>query len=262
MTELENRDRRFTKKSMNIFKRDDEILYLYKNYVFNERIKDRIILRYDLDPKETSGKEDENYFNIYPEIPKKLSLRRCWKYRKAIQNFVIYQYSKYADTFVERKILKETKVDVIYIYNKQQYRYLFPFTLISGLILRSYYGVISIMCLSLISYKFDFFGNIIFLFNLNDMLMRYQINTYFNLGKEAKEFVNYLEADRNEKIVKFENRNKEYFDKFFVDEILDIKFEKGERLVDYLKAENISVDYHRQYLKKLETEYKNNNNNL
>lgn len=262
MTEHENNNTRFTKKSANIFKKDGEILFMYKNYIFNERIKDRIFLKYDQDRKENNITEDSALFNIYPDVPKKLSFRKCWKNRKAIQNFIIYQYSRYADSFVERKILKETKVDVINIYEKQQYRYLISVAFLSGLPLRSFVGIMFVTGITIFSYKYDTIGNIILFFSLNDILMKYQINPYFNLGKETKEFFNYLEADRNDMNVNFDKRNKEYYDKFFVYDIYDLKFEKGDIIVDYLKAENLYLDYHRQFLKKLQSEYKENNKKI
>ena len=253
MTELENNKSRYTKKSFNIFKPDHEILYLYKNYVFNERIKDMIVLNYDIDKNE---KDEPGNFDVYPEVPKKLSLWTCVKNRKAIENFIIYQYSIYAATFIERKVLKETKQDVCYSFRKQQYRYSIPLVFLSGVMVRSLGALVFVSSLFLISYKYDIFGNLIFLLNMNDILMKYQINTYYKLGKETKDFVNYLEVDKYQKIPTFIANGKDYYDKFFVEEIFDIKFEKDDKLVDYLNAEVFSADYHRTQLSKLEKENK------
>jgi hypothetical protein len=265
MTDFENEKNRVIKKITKPFKKKEELLYLYKNYVFNERIKDLIVLRYDLDKPENNA-NDENALsaslNIYPEIPKKLSFLVCLKYRKAIQNFIIYQYSKYAETFVERKILKETKKDVFYIYKKQQLRYLMAFYIISSLLMRSANGFLLVSCSVLFSYKFDTLGNFIFLLNLNDLLMKYQINTFYILGKETRDFVNYIENQRKENNFEFMRNNKDYYDKFFVNDVYEVKFEKNDKIVDYLKAENVLVDYHNQSLNRLQSDYKEKNDKL
>jgi len=265
MSDFENEKNTIFKKITKKFKKNEEILYLYKNYVFNERIKDVIVLRYDLN-KQKNNLNDEQALsaslNIYPEIPKKLSFTVLLKYRKAIQNFIVYQYSKYAETFVERKILKETKKDVFYIYKKQQYRYLLAYFILSSLLIRSQYGFLLVSCSFLFSYKFDTVGNILFLLNLNDLLMKYQINTFFNLGKETRDFVNYLENHRRENIFEFMRNNKDYYDKFFVNDVFEVKLEKFDKIVDYLNAENVLVDYHNQSLNRLQSDYKEKNDKL
>lgn len=265
MSDFENEKNTIFKKITKKFKKNEEILYLYKNYVFNERIKDLIVLRYDLN-KQKNNLNDEQALsaslNIYPEIPKKLSFTVLLKYRKAIQNFIVYQYSKYAETFVERKILKETKKDVFYIYKKQQYRYLLAYFILSSLLIRSQYGFLLVSCSFLFSYKFDTVGNILFLLNLNDLLMKYQINTFFNLGKETRDFVNYLENHRRENIFEFMRNNKDYYDKFFVNDVFEVKLEKFDKIVDYLNAENVLVDYHNQSLNRLQSDYKEKNDKL
>jgi hypothetical protein len=255
MTELENNNSRITKKSFNIFKPDHEILYLYKNYVFNERIKDMIVLNYDLDKSEN---DDYENFDVYPEVPKKLSLWTCIKHRKAIENFILFQYSIYAATYVERKILKETKQDVCYSFRKQQYRFALPLIFLSGVMVRSLGGLFFVYSLFFFAYKLDLIGNIIFLLNMNDILMKYQINMQYKLGRETKEFVNHLISDKIDNNPSNNNSLKNYYDKFFVENIFDVKFEKEDKLVDYLKSEIYSSDYHRKQLNKLEKEMREN----
>ena len=255
MTEHENNKSRYTKRSFNIFKPDQEILYLYKNYIFNERIKDMIVLNYDSDKSEN---DDNRNFDVYPEVPKKLSIWTCIKNRKAIENFIVYQYSIYAASFVERKILKETKQDVCYIFRKQQYRSGLPLIFLSGVVVRSLGGLFLVCSLFFFTYKLDIIGNIIFLSNMNDILMKYQISTHYKLGRETKEFLNHITDYKNSHNQIYDSSRKYYYDKFFVDNIFDVKFEKEDKLVDYLKAETYSSDYHRKQLNKLDKEMREN----
>jgi hypothetical protein len=224
-----------------------EILSMYKIFVFNERINEKHALKYNL-----SDKISENDFKIYPDIPKKLSFFRMMKFRKAIKNFITYQYSKNANTFVERKILKEAKSDVYYIFRKQQIPYLIV-GFLAMFITRSPFIILP--CLSI--YCLDIPGEAMLLFNLNDLLMKYQINKFYRLGRETNDFINYLNNYKNSDNIVFQEKNKNYYDKFFVKNIMDVKFEKEDNIVDYLQVET-TLNFHKNILDLRQQEFYKN----
>lgn len=231
--------KRYTKKRYLL--PDHEIKYLYKNYIFNDLVSDKIILGYD-------ENITDNIYNIYPIHPRKLNFFRKFKFRKAIKNFIIYQYSIKARTYVERKILKESKSEVKYIYERQQHKHIIPFCLISPF-LNPTIGI-PILIAIIINYFKSYSGDFIFFRNYNEILMKYQINTYYKLGSDTKEFIDYLNSDPKQI-----NKNNQKFDKFFVDDIFDIEFEKEDEMIDYL-SRNIPINYHQEYLKILDNEAK------
>jgi hypothetical protein len=94
-------------------------------------------------------------------------------------------------------------------------------------------------------------GNILFYLNYNDMLMRFQINQYYKLGRESSNFVNYINSNKDESFVFKDGKNKNYFDKFFVEDIYEVKFEDGDRIVDYLKNPLSGKNHHQEILKEI-----------
>ena len=76
---------------------------------FDESLNNCILLNYN---------EEEAHklpYQLYNTIPENLSYWKLFKYRHAIKSYIDYQTNIYAKTFVERKILKETKQVLIYI---------------------------------------------------------------------------------------------------------------------------------------------------
>jgi len=69
--------------------------------VFNQHLNDTIFLNYD--------EEKELPMQLYNRLPQKLSIFKIIKYRNTIGSFIKYQTNLYASTYVERKILKQTK---------------------------------------------------------------------------------------------------------------------------------------------------------
>ena len=245
-----NKYDRFTKKPW-FFQRDDEILYLYRNFLFNERLNDKLCLDYDID-ENTSMDE---VFNIYSNIPKKIKFFKIWKNRKTIHNFIIYQQSIKGKTFVERKILKESKSDVNYLYEKSQNNLFL--TLSTGLIflIRTKLTFIFVSLMYFVNSNKNYLGNFLFMINSNEFLMKYQISTKYKLGQETIDFINYINSNLDENSIQFENKNKQYYNKFFVKDIYDLKFEPDDELYNYFAARP-NYDFHQEYLKKLESQAK------
>ena len=240
------------------FQRDNEILYLYRNFLFNERYNDRLNLDYDFEASKENLQNEG--LNIYPEIPKKLNFLKILKYRKAIRNFIIYQQSIKAKTFVERKILKEGKSDLVYIYEKTQLTVFYSVSLFYILLFRNKISLGIFLISSYLNFSRNYLGDFLFMLNFNEILMKYQINPYYKLGRETKDFVNYLENNlrfEGEEIIGKPSREKKYFDKFFVDDIFDLKFEPEHEFFDYLANTKSNCDFHQEYLKKLEKETRN-----
>lgn len=241
----ENLPKKYTKRSPWYSKQNNEMIYLYRNYVFNERINEKMNLEYDIKEENNS----EEVFNIYPEIPKKLSLYKTFKYRKAIKNFIMFHYSIKASTFIERKILKETKSEVAYIYDRQQYKYLIPSLFITPFCFNSQILFIPFCFTLLITYTQSYIGNFLFFLNYNDILMKYQINKHYKLGRETADFVEFLNRDCAEVNTSINKK----FEKYFVKDIWDMDF-KGEKLVDYLAKPISRNNYHQECLKRFQEE--------
>lgn len=227
------------------------VIYVYRNYLLNDRLNEKVTLEYDLDDKNLS----KEIFDLYPEIPKKIKFWFLMKNKAAIYNFIVYQQSIKGKSFVERKILKESKADLIYLYKKTQYNIFFSFSCVMLLFLRSSITLGFLLIFGLMNNEFNTLGNMIFMKDYNDFLMKFQINKYYKLGKESSDFVDYLNSNYNEKVLKY--NNKEYYDKFFVKSIIDVKFEKDDEIIDYLNINNKikhknTHDYHQEYLKSLE----------
>jgi hypothetical protein len=225
-------------KSTWFFLPDHEVLYIYRKFIFNDRLNDLINLDYD------ESKIEKKSFEIYDEIPIKINFLKLLKYFKAINNYIIYQYSIKAQTFEERKILKESKNDMMYILNRRQYVYTLPLFFISCLYFQSmtyYYFIIGIYCLN---FKYDLFLKALLLANYNEFLMKYQIGLNFKLSRETREFVKYVNSNKETETF---HKPKNYYEKFFVEDIYEVKFEKEDQLHQYLL--NISnQDYHKKYL--------------
>jgi hypothetical protein len=256
----------------------------------NSQINDMINLKFN---------EKENFFDLYDNIPKKLSLFKILKYRNEIRNFIIYQYSKKADTFVERKLLKDTKsycCKYMNIYPIKNFSFLLICSIITTghpLLLRYLIFVNSI-------WSYYFSNKLWWIKNNNTILLNFQMNSNYKLGLETKEFIYLIEKDllnelkkikenreneinnnvkRNDiikiDIEKAEINNKEngfiiidkskknkilsefifqknplFYTKFFAKDIIDLKFEKEDEIVDYLDM-NIDYDFHKEYLQKI-----------
>jgi hypothetical protein len=240
------------------FQRDNEILYLYRNFLFNERFNDRLNLDYDFEASKENLQNEG--LNVYPEIPKKLNFFKILKYRKAIRNFIIYQQSIKANTFVERKILKESKNDLVYIYEKTQLTVFYSVSLFHVLLFRNKISLGVLLISAYLNFSRNYLGDFLFMLNFNEMLMKFQINPYYKLGRETKDFVNYLENNlrfEGAEIISKSSREKKYFYKFFVNDIFDIKFEPEDIFFDYLANTKSNYDFHQEYLKKLEMETQN-----
>ena len=215
-----------------------EFRYILRQFYFNDRLNDLLNLHYNEDEKVA--------FNLYPEIPKKLSLWKIFKNRKAIDNFINYQCNIYAPTYVERKILKEMRSDIHRLYTKQQAYYLVPLLVINFYLFKGTIGL-SLTFLSWLYFTtHDTLGDIVFMFNSNSYLMKYQINIFYKLGRDTTDFVNYIKADKDEKVLKY-NKNKEYYDKFFAKNLYAIKIEPEDKLFNYLDSYG-KVDFHQRML--------------
>jgi hypothetical protein len=249
---------RYTPKPW-LLQRDYEILYLYRNFLFNERFNDKINLDYETHHNE---KISDEAFNLYPEIPNKLNFWKLVKFRKAIKHFIIYQHSLKAPTFAERKILKEAKNDVVYIYEKTQHNIIWCLSIFAILLFRNKFTAGLITISSYLNYNHNYLGDFLFMLNSNELLMKYQINQYYKLGKETYEFIKFLEGTYNEgtninpKQIhnKHPKRDIKYYEKFFVNDIYDLKFEKDDELIDYLCSPKSNYDFHQEYLRKLESQ--------
>lgn len=249
-----DRYERYTTKPW-LFQRDNEILYLYRNFLFNERFNDRINLDYE-NPNEKNSHSKEA-FNLYPEIPNKLNFWKLVKFRKAIKHFIIYQQSLKAPTFAERKLLKESKNDVVYMYEKTQYRIIFYMSLFAILLFRNKFTLGIIIVSSYLNYNHNFMGDFLFCLNSNELLMKYQINNCYKLGKETQDFIRFLEGSFSEGEDTKNIRGTKYYTKFFVEDFYDLKFEKDDELFDYLCNPKSNYDFHQEYLKKIESQSKN-----
>ena len=191
-----------------------------------------------------ASEQKEFPFKLYEEIPKKLSTIFIWRNRKYLQNFIVYKYSTWADTFVERRILKETKRECI------NYKYKASYYLICGLItfmiLMRRSTILNLFAI-LTSYQLSntsFISDLKFYLNLNNHLMKFQINEKYQLGRDTRQFIKYLQN----KAYLNDDSNKK-FKKFIQTEILKIKFE--DEYFDYL-ASTVVFDFHDELTKKME----------
>jgi len=264
-----------------------------KKIAINKQINDILTLKYN--------ENEEIPFELYNEIPKKLSFFNLLKFRVPIKNFIIYQYSLYAKTFVERKLLKTTKSYCC----KNMISYKFK-----------NFTFFSILTIFLVGHPFlkkyllllNFLGNAFlgdeywWMKNNREIMLNFQINNHFKLGRETKEFIKFVENNgfgylpnkndeiynilnsKNDKRLKVEkeknynikhdeinntfiiydkqmnliaefSKHPSYYTKFFVEEIFDVKFEKDDKIVDYLTY-NLDFDFHKEYLKNI---YKSQN---
>jgi len=92
-------------------------------------------------------------------------------------------------------------------------------------------------------------GDFFYIFFYNEFLMRFQINEYYKLGAQTKDFVEFLNGD-----VKSNKTNKKYKykSKFLnYNSTCDFVFESDETICDYLKIPD-NVNLHDEILKKLE----------
>lgn len=204
-----------------------EILYRYKVYLINNLICDEKIVN-------SFENSDDVVFNLYDDIPKKISLIKLIKYKKAIVNFIIYQYHLKANTFIERKILKEVKTEVNLIYTHKAWRYNTLTYLLGLATIRTFIGkmiLLTFLTVNLITP--ESIPDLILLCNSNNILMKYQINSYYKLGRETKDFVDYLNSAKDETQLQYK-RDKDYYEKFF-NNFEEIKFEREDVLYDYLK---------------------------
>lgn len=266
--------------------------YTVKKLNINRQINDLITLKYN---------ENENIpFELYDELPKKIKLWTLIKYRTPIQNFIIYQYSINAKTFTERKILKTTKSYCLRNMNTFPFKNFTFFFLITNFLvghplLKKYLNIINIFGSIYLSQTYWW------LRNSRVIMLNFQINSFYKLGRESKEFIMFLEnkgyglldkdpqntvknsnnknkffikkdeakktfyiCDEKESNIKAEfSRDPQYYKKFFVDEIFDVKFEKDDEIIDYLDMD-INYDFHKEYLRKISTskEYKLNSKDL
>ena len=101
----------------------------------------------------------------------------------------------------------------------------------------------------------NYLGNFLFMLNSNEFLMKYQISTKYKLGKETIDFINYINSNLDDNSIQFKNKNKHYYNKFFVKDIYDLKFEPDDELYNYFAARS-NYDFHQEYLKKLESQAK------
>ncbi len=232
-------------KSRWIFQPDHEFLYIYRKFIFNDRLNDLINLEYD------ENKVEKKSFQIYDEIPLKVDFLKLLKYHKAINNYIIYRYSIKAATFEERKILKESKRDIIYILNRRQYVYTFPFIFLTCLYFQSYAYFSFVLGIYCLNNKYEFFGKALLLANYNEFLMKYQLGQNFKLGRETNEFVKFVNSNKQLETV---YKSKKYYEKFFVEDIFEIKFEKEDIIHEYL-VNDIKMDYHQKYLEEKKKKY-------
>jgi hypothetical protein len=203
----------------------------------NSFYNDQVILK--------AEEQKEFPHKIYDKIPEKLSLYFVWRNRKYLQNFVIYNYSIWADTFVERRILKDVKSECIK-YKDNTVKYTF-FTLLGSLIIMRkniYFNLLALFIVyqSLHSY---FLADIMFYKNLNNILMKFQINEKYRLGKETREFIKFL----NDRAWLNEEGKLSRYNKFIENDIFKIHLH--EKYFDYLTPAK-EFDFHEELTKKLE----------
>lgn len=162
------------------------IKHTLKKLSINSQINDLITLNYN--------ELEEVPFQVYNENPKKLSLKNQFKFYLPIQNFIIYQYSLKANTFLERKLLKTTKStccrNMITVQIKNfSFCFLMTFFFVGHPGLIKHILAFSIIATTLFSKPYWWFKN-----NRNIML-NFQINSHFKLGRETKEFICFIEND-------------------------------------------------------------------
>jgi hypothetical protein len=220
----------------------NELLYNYRNYNFDFHLNDHTFLGY--------SENEETTFNLYDQLPKKISFFKLFKYRKPIQNFILYQYHLNANTFAEKKLLKEVKTEVNLLYEKDQFKYSSMIGLCSILLTRNIIGWFVLVFAYALSVN-SVVGDLIFFKRSNDIMMKFQINSFYKLGRETKDFVRYLNDNCDVKSLKY-RKEKSYYDKFFVN-FEDITFEKDDKLIDYLDPScfNIKVNIHQELLETL-----------
>lgn len=198
------------------------------------------------------GKINEGVFNLYNEIPEKLSLYKIFKYRNTIKNFIFYQCSIKYESYTERNILKEINKGMFDIYGKKQYKFIGVLLMIGFFLSKGVFGKISFFALIYINYKFDITGNISFFANANELLMEMQINPHYKLGRETREFVQTLKESESE-------ITNSKFKKYFEKNAFDIELSPGDTYYNYRQENYTIYDYHKHLLQTLEKKRKINN---
>ncbi len=160
------------------------LTHTVKKISINTQINDLLALKYD--------ETEEVPFQLYNENPKKLSIWNQIINRTYIQNFIIYQYSLKAKTFVERKLLKTTKTYCcrnMVTYKLKNFTFFFLMTtfFVGHPGLKKNILIFSLMGSLLFSDSYWW------LKNNRSILLNFQINSYFKLGRETKDFVCFIE---------------------------------------------------------------------
>jgi hypothetical protein len=74
-----------------------------------------------------------------------------------------------------------------------------------------------------------------------------QINSFYKLGRDSKDFIRYI----NNEELKF--RDKSFFDRFVIKELVDIPLEKDERYLTYANRDSYEkLDVYEKVLNNLE----------
>jgi hypothetical protein len=161
-------------------------------------------------------------FELYNELPRKLTIMGVIKNRKIIKNYLNFQTNIYQETYIERSLVTTVNEQNEFIQNYSMLLCLPPLCLsmfreyfILGTI--SFIGIITLPTIFSIAYY-------------NEFLQKFQINSFYKLGRDTQDFVRYL----NNEPLKF--REQSYFDKF-KNELTDIPLDKGEKLLSYVNSD-------------------------
>lgn len=162
------------------------LTHTVKKLSVNTQINDLIALKYN--------ETEEVPFQLYNENPIKLSFWNQLKNRTFIQNFIVYQYSIKAKTFVERKLLKTTKSHCCR--NMITYKLKnFTFFFLMSTFLVGHPGLKKNILLCSLLGIWLFSDGYWWLRNNRNIMLNYQINSFFKLGKESKEFICFIENE-------------------------------------------------------------------
>jgi hypothetical protein len=224
-----------------------EAKFLLRRIQFNQNIIDRIIFKYEKD-------DEAIHFRLYENIPIKVKLFKLIKYRKAISNFIQYQVSIKANTYVERKILRDTDLQLDHIMERKLH-YFFIFPAVAMILSRSSFVKFSIFLITYHIMSEGYLSNLFFMFHYNDILMNMQINSFYKLGRETSDMVKFLNNNRSIED-SFYNKKQEYYNKFFVNEIHEVNYEPEDELFNYLDPSHpiYKIDFHKDFITKIERE--------
>jgi len=177
------------------------ISHTIKKNTINSHINDMINLKYT---------ENDNIpFDLYNENPKKISLINIIKFRNPIRNFIVYQYSIKAKTFVERKLLKQTKLICCRNMNT------FPLKTFTIILVSIFFLVGNpslkrkLILLNLLS-SFTLAEQYWWIRNSKNIMLNFQINSFYKLGRETKEFIQFMENNGFDLLVENNKNNKNY----------------------------------------------------